>query len=167
MKWIGLLLIFSATTYCGYNFSAKIRERAVNLQLIASFFSQLISQISSTRTAPRVAVRQLALQSDFCGIPLIQALSSEITTTEHFGRALKLALASMDKVTQRDIDTALLPLMDTIGIADLATQQVVTKNVVEHIGQRQHSIAQQYKEKGELYRKMGVFVGLFFVVIMV
>ena len=166
MKLIGLLFIFSATTLLGCGVSSKLAEKTKSIQILISFLHQLMTQMICTRASPKEVVRRLIAQGEYQEHVLIQQLAKEMEEEDCFGKALANTTSKLGRAVDKEVVVILHPLIDMIGVTDIVTQKMAMDGVIEQLEHRQQEAHKEYQAKGGLYRKMGVFAGLFVIVVL-
>ena len=162
MKLIGAMLLLGSALFCGCAAANRLRKHAAYLRLLRQFLTDLTNALRYTLPPVSDLLRSLAVH------PAYQQLTFLQTAAEHadaFPESWQEAVRA-DRQLTADAAPVMESVGQTLGATDLEGQLCALKLCAERLAALQADAEHTAKEKGDLYRSLGLFGGLFCVILL-
>lgn len=161
MKLIGAVLIFSACTWCGFKVSQSLKNRCVFLERFITALEILKTEIAFSGADLKTAFENAARIS---GASIFSQAALYIEK-EGINMAWKRAV---EQVAISDADRRLIMLLSSrLGKTDAKGQVRHIEYVSGLVSEAKREAVSRYEGTGGLYRRGGVLLGMFAVLILI
>ena len=162
MKLFGAMLVLGVCIHCGMTAAAKLTRRAGRIRLLRQLLTDAESALQFTLLPVGDLLHQLAGQAVYRELTFLQDAAAH---AESFPESWHTALQA-DSRLMPDEKAVLETFGSTLGSTALDGQISTIGLCLERLAQMQTDAEQYAKEKGGLYRSLGLFGGLFCVILL-
>lgn len=165
MRLLGLLALFASVTLIGFAKSRSLKARALAIEQAARLTGELGIRMRFSAQQTAAVLHSLAQSGKYDRLPFLQQWAQAVEV----GKAPEAALAGVLGQETLDVEAAqqLLRLAASLGRYD----GVTLAGICEEFAQRLHEYATEamdvYRDKGRLYRGLGVYGGAALVIILI
>lgn len=165
LKYVGLLLLFSSAALTGFYAAASLEDKEKSVARMLSFWRQFALQLRCLQSSPWQLVSMLSSQKEFAGDRFVRLLLDSLSANSNFGSAIHQSLTGCGELYKQGIAQIVAPLGDIIGIRDIDSQLAALESVIMRLGELHSRAVETSRQKGGLYRRLGIIGGLLLAVI--
>lgn len=166
IKWIGAVLVFISAFSIGFMKSRELSGREKSLKNLRTALNILESEIVFSSHYLKEALKRI---SDLCGCGgLFSDISDQMqkfSVMEAWNISLK---KSQKKLFLKDSDIEILNILASqIGMSDREQQVKHITHVKLLLEKAEEDARHEYQTLAKLYRSMGIFAGLFIIILLI
>lgn len=165
-KLLGIVFLVTATSLTGLNFSLYLKNRRAKLELIKRMIDDMSNLIRYRALTVKEIISELSLSPSYSNLIFLNYASQNIQNSIPFSEIWEKSVEK-DFSLKNCEKSELISLGYAIGSTDIEGQISTLNSFKEKF---LHLISQaddDYKQKGKLYRSLGVLSGIFISVIIV
>ena len=162
MKITGAVLFLAAGMLCGCSAAAKLDKHAASVRLLRQLVQFFISELRSVLPLTSDLLRSAASQQSFSSLQFLHAAAAH---ADQFPQCWGQAL-SADRNLHASERTVLETVGQTLGSTTLDGQIAALTLCQERLAILQEEAEQTARQKGNLYRSMGILTAVFIVIIL-
>lgn len=162
-KFIFGIVVVLFTTFCGYLFAKKYRQRKLFLQQFKEFNERFLSEVSYFRRPIKAFVASYAYKGEFdrflkVFFKLLESGQSQVRAFD-----FKTEFPFLRKEERQTLEDYFL----MIGKGDSASQKGYFSSVKERLSALYLTAEKDCKKYGDLYIKLGFLCGLLILILMI
>ena len=162
MKLAGAMLLLFASVFCGISAAAQLSRKAEQIRLLRLLLTDLMNELRYTLPPVSELLRTLAGQAAYRRLSFLQTAAADADAfPECWQRALE-----QDSQLSAETAAVLETVGQTLGATALDGQLNSLQLCAERLACLQSDAEQTAKKKGDLYRSLGLFGGLFCVILL-
>lgn len=165
MKLLGLCILFAAAAMSGFVKSLSLRSRAAAIEEAAGFVREVGRRMRFSAEETGAVIRSVGNSGKFSCLPFLQDWANAI----HAGKPPREALSGVldQKILGADASGQLLSFAASLGRYDGPTLERIANEFAEKLAQTASEAQGIYKDKGRLYRGLGVWAGAALAVLLI
>ncbi len=168
IQGIGIILILSATTLCGFAFAAREKYRLKELGEIERGILLMKNQISYLGTPLTELLEQISWKTGGITGQAFQEISAKMAerqgnSAEEIWESIWLRLGKKSYLSAVDLEE-LLAFGKTLGFIEKEQREGSMDMLLHYLREQQESIKKRLEKNGKLYYSMGVLSGLLLVI---
>ncbi|AUS08526.1 stage III sporulation protein AB [Laceyella sacchari] len=171
MKLIGGLLVILATSWLGFTFAGRVRDRPKQLRQLRSYLAILKTEIEYGTRPLAEACANIASQEETAVSRLFQASADQLlkgdgsSTYECFRRAIEQEWQRT--ALQQSEQTVLLQLCQVLGSSDRQDQAHHLTMACNQLELEENRAREEQDRYEKMYKTMGVLTGVLLVILMI
>ena len=162
MKYAGLICILLAACTAGYAAASGLRAKAEQARLLHLLLERICGELRASLPLITDLIRNLAGQADFSGLHFLTRAAER---AEQFPECWQTAL-SEDRTLPPDVRRVLEQTGSILGSMPLEEQISALRVQQTRLAELTAQYSDTERQKGTLYRSLGILSGLFFVIIL-
>lgn len=169
MKWIGALLLISATTWTGFDISYKLNNRPTHIRQLKNALQILEAEILYSQLSLQDAFHTIGKQTPYPISTFFLDLSCQLekkTTTLYpiwEEQVESLITQSCLKINEKEI---LLQFGQTLGQHDFEQQQKHITLTIHHLNRELEEARANQSRYSKMAKGLGILCGLFIVLLL-
>lgn len=161
-KLIGVMLLLGISLSAGQSAADKLHRRAAYLRLLRQWLTEITGQLRISLPLTADLLRMTAENPVYRSLEFLQTAA---VNAGQFPDCWENALRS-DRMLTAEMHDVLSAVGQTLGSTALDGQLSVLTLCTERLADLQRQAEQTAREKSSLYRSMGLFGGLFAVILL-
>ena len=162
MKLVGAMLLLGSALFCGCTAANLLSRKAAYLRLLRQFLTALMNELHYTLPPVSDLLQTLAGQAAYRELIFLQTAAAHADTfPEGWQDAVR-----QDRQLSAETAAVMETVGQTLGATDLDGQLCTLQLCSGRLADLQADAEQTAKEKGALYRSLGLFGGLFCVILL-
>lgn len=163
MKWIGMVLLLISAAEAGCIAANGLRRKAERIRLLEQLLAEMMSELKCTLPLVSDLLCTLAAEEAFQSLRFLQFAAH---------RAADFPVCWADGV-QEDPDltegerAVLRTVGEILGSTALDGQLAVLELCAERLREMHSEHEQEFRQRGKLYQSLGIFGGIFLVIILI
>ena len=162
MKLTGAMLLLGSALFCGCTAADRLRKNAAYIRLLRQLLTELMNELRYTLPPVSDLLRTLAGRAAYQRLTFLQIAAEQ---ADSFPESWQNAVRQ-DRHLPADAAAVMETVGQTLGATELDGQLSSLQLCAGRLSELQADAEHTAKEKGNLYRSLGLFGGLFLVILL-